>query len=344
MSFSFLVFSDFHYKQHMYATTVEDLHCILRRARAANVDMILHAGDFCNDFPGSPEVTELLMHNPQGLPVYGCYGNHDLETAGTAMTYVSPRMTNREVVWGTPDGRLGDCAIGHYYFDFQSYRFVMIDTNYSLNPAGFWERNHTGSYCQPKGNILRDAMGPEQVRWLEEVLTAAANEGRRCIVVGHAALNEREDACPDHESVRAVFARVNALRKGTVQLVINGHHHTDNCTVIDDVIYLDVNSVRNAWWAEEYHGKYTDEFPTFPCVEYDDEGKPLGPATQRPFLSLRQGKHTLFTADPLSAIVTVDGNTVTVEGTTSRWVEDLAPNTDRTDIVPLIRNRVVRLN
>ena len=45
---------------------------------------------------------------------------------------------------------------------------------------------------------------------------------------------------------------------------------------------------------------------------------------------------------PANVTVTVaDGNTVTVEGTTSRWVEDLAPNTDRTDIVPLIRNRTV---
>ena len=341
MAFSFLIFSDFHYKQGMYASTVADLQRILDRAKAAGVDMILHAGDFCNDFPGSPEVTDLLLQNPYGLPIYGCYGNHDLETAGTAMTYVSPRMTNRQVVWGTPDGSMGDCSIGYYYFDHQSYRFVMTDTNYSLNPVGYWEHNHTGSYCQPKGNTHHNALGPDQLRWLEQVLTDAAKEGRRCIVVGHAAFNERADASPDHGSVRNLFARVNALRKGTVQLAINGHHHTDNCSVIEDVIYFDVNSTRNPWWAEAYHGKYTEEFPTFPFIEYDENGAPLGEVTMRPLLSLRQGKHTLFTEDPLSAIVTVDGDTVTVEGTTSRWVADLAPDTDRTDIVPFIRDRTV---
>lgn len=55
ISLSFLVFADLHYKQGMYASTVADLQAILDRAAEHKVDFILHAGDFCNDYPGSPE-------------------------------------------------------------------------------------------------------------------------------------------------------------------------------------------------------------------------------------------------------------------------------------------------
>ena len=126
---SFLVFADLHYKQDMYASTVNDLRTVLDRAAAEQVDLVLHAGDFCNDYPGSPEVVDLYWKNPHGLPVYGCYGNHELETAGTSMPFVTPRLTNRNVVWGTADGSIGDGSIGHYYFDRNGFRFVVTDTN-----------------------------------------------------------------------------------------------------------------------------------------------------------------------------------------------------------------------
>ena len=74
---SFLVFADFHYKQGMYASTVKDLQAVLDRAAAEHAEFILHAGDFCNDYPGSPEVVDLLLQNPAQLSVYGCYGNHE---------------------------------------------------------------------------------------------------------------------------------------------------------------------------------------------------------------------------------------------------------------------------
>lgn len=344
MAFSFLAFADFHYKKKMYASTVRDLQCILQRAANSKVDMILHAGDFCNHYPGSPEVTKLLMQNPYGLPVFGCYGNHELETAGTAMSFVSPRITNRSVVWGTEDGSIGDGGIGHYYVDHGEYRIISLDTNYSLTPDGRWERNGTGSHCPAAGNTLGDSLGPDQLLWLDSVLTDAAQKGLRCILLSHASFDSRPDGSPDATAVRALLAKANATRQGTVLMAVNGHYHTDNCKVEEGVLYFDVNSVRNGWWAEEPHGKYREDAPTFPFISYDEEGDPIGEAEELPLLSLRQGKRTLFSVDPLSAVVTVDGDTVTIAGTRSRWVEDLAPDTDRTDVVPFIRDRVVQLS
>ncbi|MBQ8340771.1 MAG: metallophosphoesterase [Clostridia bacterium] len=338
MALSFLAFADFHYKQGMYASTVADLQAILDRAVRENAAFILHAGDFCNDYPASPEVTELLLQNPYGIAVYGCCGNHELETAGTSMSFVSSKLTNREVVWGSADGKSGDGNIGHYYFDHGDHRIVVTDTNYSLNPAGFWEHNRTGSYGPPRDNNLGDSLGPDQLGWLECVLTDAAKKQLRCIVLSHASFDNRNDASPDASAVRDIFSRANALRVGTVTLAINGHYHTDGCKVEEGVVYFDVNAARNTWWDPTPHGKYGEDTPTFPYTEYDENGTPLGDATARPLLSLSQGKRTLFTEAPLCAMVTVDGGTVTIRGTVSRWVGNLAPDTDRENIRPEIRD------
>ncbi len=337
------VFADLHYKQGMYASAVADLQAILDRAAACRADLVLHAGDLCNDYPGSSEVTALYLQNPHGLSVYGCYGNHELETKGTAMSFVTPHLTNREVVWGTPDGKMGDGSIGHYHFDRNGYRVIVTDTNYSLNEKGEWEHNRTGSYGAPAGNLRGHSLGPDQLLWLERTLTEAAHLRLRCIVVSHATFGPWRHPSPDAEAVRALFAKVNGTAPRTVIMAINGHYHTDGLSVEDGVIYFDVNAVRNAWWASTPHGRYGETAPTFPFVAYDDGGAPLGAATRRPLSSLSQGSRTLFTDAPLSAIVRIGNDTVEIEGTDARWIADLAPDTDRPEVIPCIRSRKIKL-
>lgn len=104
------LFSDFHYKKRMYPVKVSDLEKIFERAAANNVDLVLHAGDFCNDYAGSPEITDLYLNNPQGLAVYGVYGNHNLETVGNSMDNVTPCLGNREVNFAFE-------GAGHWYKD-----------------------------------------------------------------------------------------------------------------------------------------------------------------------------------------------------------------------------------
>ena len=338
------VFADLHYKQEMYATTVDDLQAILDRAVACNAELLLHCGDFCNDYPHSPEILSPLLEGAHGLAAYGCYGNHELETAGTPMSFVTPHLTNRPVVWGTADGKIGDGSIGHYYFDHKSYRFVIVDTNYSLRPDGNWEHNLTGSYCPARENTKWNSLGPDQLQWLERTLQDAAEQDLHCIVVSHAALNDRKGVSPDGAAVREIFRRVNTQKPNTVFLVINGHHHTDGLSVQDGVVYFDVNAVRNAWWQATDHNKYTAETPTFPFIPYDDDGNPLAPAVQRPLRSLRQGNHTLFTADPLSAILTIaeDGR-IEIKGTTSHWMADIAPDHPLLETSACIRDRSIKL-
>ena len=128
----FALFADLHYGENIYLTSVSDLNEILDRANENNVDFIIHAGDFCNDYIGSPEITNRYLKNVYDIPAYGIYGNHELEKRAT-MQIVTPLLNNREVVWGTPDGKIGDGSIAYFYFDINGIRIVCTDTNYSFN-------------------------------------------------------------------------------------------------------------------------------------------------------------------------------------------------------------------
>ncbi|MBQ9117197.1 MAG: metallophosphoesterase, partial [Clostridia bacterium] len=135
-SIRFSVFADLHYKKKMYPAKVCDLTAITDRARSEGAELILHAGDFCNDYAHSPEIlTEYLSCE---LPVFGVYGNHELESNGNSMENVTPCLTNspKKVVWGTENGDIGNGNIAYYYYDSGCFRFILLDTNYSLIPDG----------------------------------------------------------------------------------------------------------------------------------------------------------------------------------------------------------------
>ena len=100
------VFADLHYKQDMYAATVADLEAVMQRAVDEQVELVIHCGDFCNDYPHSPEILKPYLES--ALPVYGCYGNHELEAQNNSMAVVTPLLCNADVVWGTDDGKIGD--------------------------------------------------------------------------------------------------------------------------------------------------------------------------------------------------------------------------------------------
>ncbi|MBQ5929695.1 MAG: metallophosphoesterase, partial [Clostridia bacterium] len=151
---TFSLFSDFHYVEGTYMSSMADMQSILDKAKANNADFIIHAGDFCNNYSGSPELFKTYLQNNYNMPAYGIYGNHELESGGNSMQVVTPRLTNRadEVVWGTADGKIGDGSIGYYYFDVNGIRIICTDTNYSWNPTeGIWEHNHTASHNKPSG-------------------------------------------------------------------------------------------------------------------------------------------------------------------------------------------------
>ena len=320
----FTVFSDFHYQNEMNGVKVEDLEKILERAKKTNSDFVIHCGDFCQAGIESNQIFKAYLENKQGLKVYGVYGNHELE--GSSMPFTTPRLTNdREVIWGTEDGKIGNGYIGHYYFDIKGYRIVCTNTNYSYNEAeDIWEHNKRFSWGPPTENVLYNALSPKQLEWLEDVLNDAADKDLKCIIFSHSTFSPlwRSDCC-DAEKVRDIFARVNAKKPKTVIAALNGHYHTNHMGKADGIFYFDVNSNRGHWQPNKI--RHLDESHTFEYTEYNCFGEKVR-SYQKQHLDYYMADNSWFFADnDLSAVVTIDGDEIMVDGFESEWYEGIVP-------------------
>ena len=93
--------------------------------------------------------------------------------------------------------------------------------------------------------------------------------------------------------------------------------------MIDDILYLDVNTVRNGLWIPRREDHYTDE--TFLFVDYDEEGREVS-RKDRLVSDLWMSGQTWYYKEPLSAIVTVNSDgKITIEGKKSAWYADVDP-------------------
>lgn len=328
----FAVLADYHYKKGMYIPAVSALEEILARAADEGAEFVIHMGDFSNDYKGSPEVVGLYMNNPYHLPVYGVYGNHELET-GNEMAFVNANLCNSPVVM--PEG----ARIGYWYADRGSFRLIGLDTNYSLRPDGEWERNLDGSHCPARANGKWNSLGPDQLAWLRQTVAEAAAQKKKVLVFSHAAISGAWSSTPDAEQAREIFREY----PGTVLLAANGHLHTDHFAVIENVAYWDVNVVQNGGWRPHDGYHYADDM-TYGFQDYDAEGKPVGEVQTLPLNSMRQAKNTWFFREPLSAIVEVtEEGMIRIEGSKTSWIYDIEPDWTESGMVPKIENREIRL-
>lgn len=343
---TFTVFADFHYKKGMYASSVQDLENILQRAKNTNSDFVIHCGDFSNDYQGSPELVKTFLNNKEGLPVYGVYGNHELEAIGNNMEYVTPLLTNRkeEVVWGSDDGKSNDGEIGYYYFDKDSFRIICLDTNYSYNSElNEWQHYAEGSCGPAEGNLYTNSLGPVQLKWLEDLLLISAKEGKHCIIVSHATFNVNWGRCtPDSKAAYEMFKDANKLNPGTVMMVINGHYHYNRISVDEEIVFLDVNTVLNGYWTANGFVHYNNEH-TFKNTKYDGNGEFVS-SEDATLATLSMSKNTWFFDKPLSAVVNIseDGK-IKIEGSKANWIYGIEPENVPPMITPEISDLSIDL-
>ncbi len=328
----FTTFADLHYKKIWYAATVKDVETILKRAEKFKADFVLHEGDFCNNYMQSPELVNAYLKNNQGLKVYGVYGNHELESENNSMEFVTPLLTNDyEVVWGTKDGEIGDGSIGYYYFDKNGYRIICTDTNYSYDPeANLWKHNETNSFGPPKGYTNENALGAEQLKWLEELLISSAKEEKTCIVVSHTFFCSKWGGCSsDSDAVHELFKKVNAMHPRTVIMQISGHEHINRMETIDNIFYITVNAAINGFWKPKRTNHYNDnENQPFILTDYDENGNYLSEKT----IGLGElwfAPLTHFFEEPLSANISIIGDKkIVVEGMKTNWRYNVIPEAD----------------
>ena len=327
MQVSFTLFSDLHYKKGMYAATVDDLLEIFSRAEKSGSQFVMHLGDLCNDYKGSPELVNAYIKNKQGLPVYGVYGNHELESDSNSMELVTPLLTNdKTVVWGTKDGSFNP-EIAYYHKDFDSYRFIFTDTNYSVTPEGEFEHNRTGSWGPPSENKGMNCLGDAQFKWLKNLLFDGADKNMKCVVFSHAAFAEGFSYSTDSEKMRKLFSEVNSYKKNTVIASINGHWHANAYEIKDNILYFNTNSAKNGCWLPVREAHYLPEH-TYPYLDFDKEGNLLE-KTEKPINDLSMALNTWFFDRPLSTSVTFSEGEIKIDGMTTNWMYDLPPVGER---------------
>jgi len=340
---TFSLFADLHYYPGGYITPVSHLTQIMAKAKANNVDFVMQAGDFCNNFPGSPEIVNAYLGNSYNLPAYGVMGNHDLENggklrSGTTTTDVTSNLTNRNdsVVWGTADGKIGDGSIAYYYFDVNGFRVVCTDTNYYYYVNGDVKeyRHYPSWYAGPGSDAAyaekTNCLGDTQRAWLEKVLMDAAENDIPCIVVTHASTagTRGSSQCGDYKEVQEIFRKANNKNLGTVLMAINGHHHTNHTEYVDGILYFDMNTSNGAYVPDgsTKTPNYAED-ATFEYVEYDDNGNATSTSTKLITTLGSLGQNEMFYFEgPLSAIVHVSSNgRIIIEGDSTDWYLDVAP-------------------
>ena len=266
----FLLFADYHYSPRGYLHHgIEGLRKFQRVAEEKGCDMILHLGDFCHGPTHIMDVVE--EYNNFHIPSYHCLGNHDAQTSSREDTLKAYRM---------PDA--------HYIIDKGGYRFVIIDTNYMLD-------EDTGEYIAYDktnyyGKGTRETLPPSEINWIRESIE---NSPYPCILCSHASF-ERYDGVKNRDEVIKIIDEANKKKPHSVLMCMNGHHHKDHISIMNNVIYYDVTS------------------SGFDCAGCP----PMPPHDKYPkkdYENYSCAGYIIFTNDPLYSVVTIEGTTITVE-------------------------------
>ena len=173
---------------------------------------------------------------------------------------------------------------GHYFFDEGGFRFVICDPNYYLLDGQYIHYDLGNYYAHGQ---LRDYMPPDQLEWLRDTIESSSHP---CVLVSHESF-ERPDGVKNREEVLRIIGEANRKRPHSVLMCINGHYHRDYIRILDNVCYFDLNSASYDW-LEVSH----DLYPKGLCEEF------------------RLMNHTVVYNDPIHAVVTLEGTTITIEG------------------------------
>lgn len=280
----FLMFSDLHYHPGvLYGSDMATLQALQKRAEEHGCDFIIHAGDFCY---GPSKVADFVAaYNSFHIPSYHCLGNHDCDQTPYAEAL-----------------KLYNMPGGYYHFDCKGYRILVLDTNYYKDRDRFVHYEKRNQVAHPQ---QLDSLPPEELEWLRRTVEESPHP---CLIISHASF-ERECVLPkdeaemiqlSHEANASIYAqqvrdfvrRVNEQHPHRVLMLMNGHHHKDFLRLIDNVLYWDVNATRYEWICDKPHGKFPEEL----CRAH------------------KLADRTMVFNDPLSAVVTVEGTTITIEG------------------------------
>ena len=221
-----------------------------------DVDFIIQLGDFCRPYERNLPFLK-IWEQFQG-PRYHVIGNHDNDGG----------FTHDQVItfWKAP--------LKYYSFDKNGYHFVVLNGN-----------EHNPSPDRPVGYARY--IGKEQQEWLEKDLQQT---NLTTIIFCHQGLDNDMGGIENATLVRLILERANqdaGFKK--VRLVFSGHHHLDYQNEINDIFYIQINSMSYQWLGDSYVKiRYS--------VEVDKEHPNI--------------KYTVPYKDPIYTIAEIDSNGV----------------------------------
>lgn len=264
------------------------LKVFIDRMNREEVDFIIQLGDFCRPYERNSSFMT-IWRSFKG-PAYHVLGNHDMDGGFTREQTVA--------YWNAP---------GKYYaFDRGGFRFIVLDGNDKTEPAQSGYARHIGA---------------AQQQWLRRQLETTDHP---IIIFSHQSL-ETQGGVENDEAIRTILEDANRTTgKRKVIACFSGHHHIDHCRRINDIDYIQINSMSYFWMGGDYQyvrysAKIDKEYPWI--------------------------KYTAPYRDPLFALITLDADgIIRIEGTRSAWVGPSPSNLGYTKdndnrIVPVISTR-----
>ena len=207
-----------------YARSKERLIQCMEELNALEPDFVVHLGDLIDrDYASYDEI--LPVFDSLNAPLYHVLGNHDYSVSEDRKDLVPARL-------GVPAP----------YYDFvqNGWRFIVLDGNeisFFASPEGSGEYEEARAYFEensiksPKWN---GAIGPDQLRWLEEVLERATAAEEQVILFCHFPV------FPDnvHNLWNAGELIELFERYPCVKAYMNGHNHAGNYAIKNGIHYV----------------------------------------------------------------------------------------------------------
>lgn len=273
----FSVFADIHHYPGVFMSqTPELLTQIQERALRLKCDFIIHVGDFTHNPPAVSDFIE--QYNRFSIPSYHTLGNHDQDGCTWEKTLQAYQM---------PDG--------HYFFDKNGFRFIILDPNYILHEGVYTHYSKANYYKAPGSQPI---IPPEQLSWLAQTLDTAPGA---CVLFSHQSYERQVRGVVNWREIRSIINAANQKTPGRVRLCINGHYHRDFLRILDNVVYFDLNSASYDW-VEKTHDLYPKEL----CDQY------------------KLVNHTVVYNDPIHAVVMMDADgLLVIEGMESSMLLDV---------------------
>ncbi|MEM6802900.1 MAG: metallophosphoesterase [Bacteroidota bacterium] len=204
------------------------MEAFIKSSSQAKTDFILQLGDFCH--PIKKNQNFLNIWNAYKNPAYHVLGNHDMDLATKEKTMDFWEMPAR-----------------YYSFDQGAFHFIILDGN-MINQRGKYSHYDTANFYIDSS--LRTWVDPEQLEWLKADLQ---NTNRPTIVFSHQSLVNDLWGIKNRSLIQQLFEEENKrFGKQKVLACFNGHNHIDYMRKLNEIYYIDINSLSYQWLGEKY--------------------------------------------------------------------------------------------